>query len=167
MTRSGTSGASGGNAAAGGAGTGGAASTGSSGGTTTNPAVATYRPLTILDLPTRRTKSAPDTFRGDYTKVQDFVDHFERLLHRCNVTSDDEKCKSITQYCSKKVAQTIEGMSDYSKPNWGQRKDSILEFYDAERNNLRFNKGQLCSLAKSSEFLVASLKDFRKYLSQL
>jgi hypothetical protein len=162
-TTTGTSGTSGGSATAG-ASTSGTAPVNITGSTTSSPAVATYRPLTILDLPTRRTKSAPDTFRGDYTKVQDFIDHYERLLHRCNVTSDREKCKSITQYCSKKVAQTIEGMPDYIKPDWDQLKDSILEFYDAERNNLRFNKGQLRALAKSSsEFVISSLKDFRKY----
>src|SRR5579871_5371091 len=126
--------------------------------------MSTTTTLSVLDLPTRGTKAAPPTFKGDYTRVQAFVDHYERLLHRCNVTDDGEKCKSVLQYCSNRVRQTIEGMPDYITPDWARLKDNILQFYDAERNDLRFSKRDLQALIRITRGQpIKSLKDFRRY----
>jgi len=48
-----------------------------------------------------RDKLAPEKFRGDFHKVKEFVQHYERLCIQNNVTSDQEKmlkhCSDIAQ----------------------------------------------------------------------
>src|ERR1700722_6855361 len=104
--------------------------------------------LTILDMPIPGTKQAPKKFRGDYRHVQDFIDHYERLLKKYNVVDDQERCHSLRQYCSSKVKETIEGMPDYIAPDWTKLKTMILKFYDAERNEQRYTERDLISLVR-------------------
>src|SRR5215471_11530932 len=101
------------------------------------------QPPTILDMPLPGTKQAPKKFKGDYRHVKDFIDHYERLLHRFNVKDDKEKCTAIRQYCSSTVRETIEGMKAYHIPKWDDLKATLLKFYDAERNEQRYNERDL------------------------
>ncbi|KAJ7735338.1 hypothetical protein B0H16DRAFT_1731375 [Mycena metata] len=39
----------------------------------------------------RGSKDAPKTFRGKYTDVQRWVDHYEQLVNKCRITDDQEK----------------------------------------------------------------------------
>ena len=79
----------------------------------TNPAN-----FTVLDMPPARSKYAPIKFRGKYDEVDDFLTHYEKLCVRYNVSNDGEKCETVTQYCSKKVAKVIKVLPDYITPNW-------------------------------------------------
>jgi len=125
------------------------------------PATAT---LSVLDMPLPGTRQAPRRFNGDYRYVNDFIEHYERLLHRYNVTTPEDQCKSIRQYCSSKVRETIEGMNDYATPNWTQLKATILKFYDAERNEQRYTERDLISFIRiSRDETIASVNKFRVY----
>ena len=120
--------------------------------------------LTVLDMPLPGTKQAPKRFSGDYRYVQDFIEHYERLLHRCNVTDDAEQCTAIRQYCSQRVKETIEGMPDYITPNWSSLKATILKFYDAERNEQRYTERDLISFLRiTRDQPVSSVNKFRTY----
>jgi hypothetical protein len=45
----------------------------------------------VLTMPIPGTKLAPEKFRGDFHKVKEFIQHFERLCAQNNVVVDAEK----------------------------------------------------------------------------
>jgi len=120
--------------------------------------------LSILDMPILGTKQAPKKFKGDYRHVEDFINHYERLLQRCNVTDEKEKCHNLRQYCSSVVKETIEGMQDYITPDWTKLKAMILKFYDAERNEQRYTERDLTAFVRvTRNQQVSSVNGFRTY----
>jgi hypothetical protein len=115
-------------------------------------------------MPLPGTKQAPKKFKGDYRQVKDFIDHYERLLHRYNVTDNKEKCTGIRQYCSSNVRETIEGMTAYHTPNWDHLKATLLKFYDAERNEQRYNERDLVTFIRlSRDNPITSANNFHTY----
>jgi hypothetical protein len=68
------------------------------------------------------------------------LDHYERLLNRCNVTNEGDKCSALRQYCSTAVRETIEGLADFYIPNWIQLKATLLKLYDSDRNEQRYTE---------------------------
>ena len=88
--------------------------------------------LSVNTLPVLGTKQAPEKFRGDYTKVDHFIKHFERLLAQHNVTDAAEKCQSVILYCSRSVVEFIQALDNYLTPNWDLLKKDIKDFYDAD-----------------------------------
>jgi hypothetical protein len=120
--------------------------------------------LSVLDMPLPGTKQAPKRFNGDYRYVQDFIEHYERLLHRFNVTSNAEQCTAVRQYCSHRVKETIEGMPDYITPDWSNLRATILRFYDAERNEQRYTERDLISFLRiTRDQPISSVNKFRTY----
>ena len=83
--------------------------------TMSTPATA---PLSVLTMPIPGTKLAPEKFKGDYDYVSRFIQHYERLCDQNNVTKENERCETVTQYCTKKVAEFIEALESYSKGDW-------------------------------------------------
>ena len=64
----------------------------------------------LVDLPIRGTKGAPRKFKGHPSDVEQFLSHYEKLCNRHAVTSDDDKIKGITQYCSRAVKEFMKGL---------------------------------------------------------
>ena len=91
---------------------------------------------TVLDMPPMKSKYAPKKFKGSYREVEKFLAHYERLCQKFNVTTDKEKCETITQYCSLQVADVIEGLACYQLPNWSDLKQQLLKLYCA---NMSYN----------------------------
>ena len=58
------------------------------------------RPGTARDLPARGHKEAPEKFKGKYSEIEHFLDHYEKLLNKYNVHDSKEKCKGILEYIS-------------------------------------------------------------------
>ena len=86
--------------------------------------------LVLLTMPIPGMKSAPEKFKGEYTYVCQFIQHYKRLCDHKRVIDDDEKCETITQYCSKKVGEFIKALESYSSSHWSQLKTDLLKFYD-------------------------------------
>jgi hypothetical protein len=98
------------------------------------PAAYFNAPLhTSYDLPPQGSKEAPKTFRGKYMEVQNFIDHYERLLNKCRVQSDHEKCQNILMYCSVDVRYVIQTLEGYEAARWSKLKKEILRHYDADQ----------------------------------
>src|ERR1700728_1339976 len=123
----------------------------------------------ILTMPIPGTKLAPEKFRGDFHKVKEFIQHYERLCIQNNVTLDIEKCETLLRYCSKRERQTIKNVPSYNVQNWSRLRSDILRLYDADLDTKRykvkdvriFSKRQK---AKRIKDLAAWKKYCRKFL---
>jgi hypothetical protein len=87
---------------------------------------------TTYDLPVRGAKDAPKTFYGKYTDIQLFLDHYERLLNKCRITSDQEKCENLLMYCSIDIQNVVQSMDSFESHKWSKLKRDILRQFDAE-----------------------------------
>jgi hypothetical protein len=67
-------------------------------------------------LPGKRSEEAPDKFKGHYSKIKEFIRHYERLLTQCQITTDKEQCEGITTYCSTEVNHLIESLDEDGPP---------------------------------------------------
>jgi Aspartyl protease len=120
--------------------------------------------LSVLTLPLLGTKSAPELFRGDYSNIRGFLDHYERLCAFHNVVDDYEKVNSILQYCSAKVRETIEGMAHFHFPDWEELKNDLLKYFDADLSDERFYERDLKQfVVQSAHKTISTLMDFREY----
>ena len=90
-------------------------------------------------LPIEGQRGAPVKFRGRYDKVTPFIEHYERLCALKQVTSDKDKIKHCTQYCSRQVREFMEGLPSYKGSSWDDFKTDILNFFDAERDAGRYS----------------------------
>ena len=63
--------------------------------------------------------------------VWDFIRQYKQVLADCQITSGEEKCKEITNYCSTKVSQLIESLDEYRNHDWEALKQ-ILKLYNAD-----------------------------------
>lgn len=82
-------------------------------------------------------KLAPEKFRGDFHKVQDFIQHYECLCIQNNVVLDSEKCDTLLRYCLKKERQTIKNIEGFLAQNWNLLKQQILNLYDVDLDTKR------------------------------
>ncbi|KAJ6481130.1 hypothetical protein C8R45DRAFT_831870, partial [Mycena sanguinolenta] len=122
----------------------------------------------IHDMPVLGSKDAPKKFRGRYTEVQNFVDHYERLLKRCQVTSDRQKCEHILKYCTIDVQYVIQTLDGFDPPRWSQLKREILKHFDADRMYQKYKPADVERFAaqhsqKSCHNLTAWRRYFVKY----
>ena len=101
-------------------------------------------------MPIPGTKLAPEKFKGEYNYVSRFVQHYERLCDQNHVTDDQEKCETITQYCSKKVGEFIEALESYSSSDWDQLKIDLLKFYDNDRSSKRYRQKDILAYMADS-----------------
>ena len=69
-------------------------------------------------LPDKRSQDAPNKFKGHYSKIKEFIRHYEGLLIQCQITTNKEKCEGITTYCSTEVNQLIKSLGKYRTPKW-------------------------------------------------
>ncbi|KAH8106584.1 hypothetical protein DFH11DRAFT_1518078, partial [Phellopilus nigrolimitatus] len=104
--------------------------------------------LSVLDMPTPNSPHAPKKFKGHYSEIEKFLDHYERLCLKNHVSQESDRCKTILQYCSRKVAEVIEGLEYYQTPNWNKLKEQLLQLYDAELNKQRYTKSDLKKFIK-------------------
>ncbi|KAJ7441073.1 hypothetical protein FB451DRAFT_1058462 [Mycena latifolia] len=103
-----------------------------------------------LDMPLRRSKEAPKTFKGKYSEVDAFLRHYDKLLRKCHVTDPKEQCELIIDYCSTKVAEYIKLEEHYIKPNWTNLREEIRNYYDAEKVDQRYLPADLSAFTRRS-----------------
>jgi hypothetical protein len=106
---------------------------------------------TVLNMPIPKTKLAPETFRGDYSKVKDFIEHYDRLLAQHNVLTHKDRCETITRYCGRREKETIKNIPSYSTPDWTRLREDILKVYDADRDTKRYTMRDVMIFAKRKQ----------------
>ena len=116
-------------------------------------------------LPDKRSQDAPNKFKGHYSKIKEFIRHYERLLTQCQITTEKEKCEGITTYCSTEVNRLIESLDEYRTPKWEDLKEKLLHLYDAERDEARYQLRDLDRLVrKHVKKSLCTLLDWKTYV---
>lgn len=126
---------------------------------------ATNSTHSVLNMPIPGTKLAPEKFRGDYTKVKDFIQHYDRLLVQHNVITHRERCETITRYCSRKQRETIQNIPSYATPDWTRLREDILKLYDADRDTKRYTIKDVMNFTKKKQKLrITDLAAWKRYV---
>ncbi|KAF9030233.1 hypothetical protein BDZ89DRAFT_949931 [Hymenopellis radicata] len=114
-------------------------------------------------LPPLGSKSAPTKFAGNYEDVKTFLRRYDRLCNAYNVR-DAEKCERIIDYCSRSVVRLIESLQSYRDNDWAQLYEDLLEFYDADLKETRYNVRDIRKLAKKwYKKKIPNLRTWKKY----
>ncbi|KAA1473777.1 hypothetical protein DENSPDRAFT_840269 [Dentipellis sp. KUC8613] len=120
--------------------------------------------IPALMMPLPNSKYAPLKFKGEYDQIERFILTYEALCQQHNVLDDESKCKTITQYCSRKTADFIQALESYQNPDWDQLKKDLLKYFDADRCTKRYLKRDLTKYIKATrEKKMATLQAWRKY----
>jgi hypothetical protein len=118
----------------------------------------------VLTMPIPGTKLAPEKFRGDFHKVKEFVQHYERLCIQNNVTSDQEKCETLLRYCSKREKQTIKNIPSFNTSNWSKLRSDMLKLYDADLDTKRYKVKDIRSFSRRQKAKrIKDLATWKKY----
>ncbi|EIN03281.1 hypothetical protein PUNSTDRAFT_139696 [Punctularia strigosozonata HHB-11173 SS5] len=118
----------------------------------------------VLDMPPRRSRDAPETFKGDYTTIRDFIMDYEQLCRKHNIDDDADKVSLIRRYCSRSVREVIEGMLYFTNPDWDNFKRELLRKYNDDLNDLKFSLRDLRELvALSKQDAISNIDEFRNY----
>src|SRR6266436_3453762 len=124
----------------------------------------THIPNSVLTMPIPGTKLAPEKFRGDFHKVKEFVQHYERLCIQNNVTSDQEKCETLLRYCSKREKQTIKNIPSFNASNWSKLCSDMLKLYDADLDTKRYKVKDIRSFSRDQKAKrIKDLATWKKY----
>ncbi|PPQ76829.1 hypothetical protein CVT26_002425 [Gymnopilus dilepis] len=116
-------------------------------------------------MPIRGSSKAPKTFRGHYSRVEQFLNHLDRLFTHHQVISDADKVELILDYCSTAVQNFIKTTEGYKLHNWAKLKKTLKESFDADRKETRYDIGDLVELVKeSSRKLINKLEKWKKYV---
>ena len=119
----------------------------------------------ILTMPIPGSKAAPKKFKGDFSEVKKFIKHYEKLCDYNQVTSEKDKCETVTQYTSRHVSEFIEGLSSYEDSDWDQLKADILKYYDADLDTKRYKRKDLLSYVKTMRGKkIPTLTIWKKYV---
>ncbi|KAJ7644962.1 hypothetical protein FB45DRAFT_862209 [Roridomyces roridus] len=134
----------------------------------TPPSVATPVTFTMLstpmDMPMPGHRDAPKMFTGKYTEVSDFVRHVDKLLKKCRVTDDAEKCECLLDYCSLDVQTVIRSLDSYCMGQWKELCEEILQSYDADRALERYKPRDVVTLTlETKNKPCRNLTQWRKY----
>ena len=120
---------------------------------------------TVLNMPVPKSKLAPETFRGDYAKVKDFIDHYDRLLLQHNVITHKDRCETIIRYCGRRERETIKNIDSYSTPDWTRLREDILKVYDADRDTKRYTVKDVMGFARRRQRRrISDLAAWKKYV---
>jgi hypothetical protein len=125
--------------------------------------------LTKADMPKRGTKSAPETFEGDYKELKTFLQEYDLMADKYNVPQD-ERCENVCRYMDRKQRELVEATPWFTKKDWAQLKLTLEFLYDVEKGERLYSEGDLASLvrrthrSKSISSLHAWRKHARKFL---
>ncbi len=86
--------------------------------------------LSVIDMPAPKTKYAPKKFTGHYADVEPFLEAYERLCRRFNVTLERDQCDTVRQYCSREVVGVIEGLTSFRDGKWSGLTGELIHLYD-------------------------------------
>ncbi|KAG1804190.1 uncharacterized protein BJ212DRAFT_1304399 [Suillus subaureus] len=121
--------------------------------------------LSILTMPIPGSKAAPKKFKGDFTEVKKFIKHYKKLCDYNQVTSNKDRCETVTQYTSHHVTEFIEGLDSYENSDWDALKADILKYYDADLDTKHYKRKDLLSYVKAMRGqCIPTLAAWKKYV---
>lgn len=120
--------------------------------------MATVALTVVVNLPIPGTKGAPKKFKGKYSAIRQFINHYEKICAQKAVTDAHEKIENITQYCSRRVREFMEGLPSFSGTNWNLFTQDLLEYFDAERDVKRYTCSNLDSFCKKARKQKRSMR---------
>ena len=94
-------------------------------------------------LPIKGQRGAPTTFTGRFDEIVTFLQHYERVCAQKQVTSDQDLIENLTQYCTRKVREFMEGLPSFKGGVWASFKKDLLKYFDAERDSGRYRISDL------------------------
>ncbi|KAJ7138076.1 hypothetical protein C8R44DRAFT_607263, partial [Mycena epipterygia] len=128
---------------------------------------AATRPRSRIDMPPLHARGAPKKFTGRAHDVTKFLGHCDKLFTLNNVFTDIEKIECMAEYCSRNVIHILEGMKNYSTPNWAVLCTDMEHMFDADKDLQRHRPSDLRKLTdKWRKTPLKSMSLWRKYLRQ-
>ncbi|KAJ6624339.1 hypothetical protein B0H10DRAFT_1645136, partial [Mycena sp. CBHHK59/15] len=119
-----------------------------------------------LDMPIRVPRRLPRFFVGNIRSLA-FIQHYDRLLNKCRVTDEKERCKCVLEYCSTDVQNFIQSSEYFIKNNWTQLHKEILKFYDAELATQKYKPSDVVAYTlKSKNRPCYNLTQWKKYFTK-
>ena len=120
--------------------------------------------LSAADLPLLGAKGAPKKFTGKYSEVDRFLYHYNRLCQKYNVTRDKEKIENISQYCSRKVREVLEGLPAFSGNQWSDFVDDVRKYFEADKEAKRYKINDVeVYVRKMKKHSMKTLEDWNRY----
>ena len=118
----------------------------------------------LLNMPSRNSRHAPKKFKGKYSDVLRFIQHYNQLLIQFMITDEEDRCNGILEYVSRSVKDFIKSLPDFITPNWNRLQANILKFYDAERDDNRFQQNDLVDYIRSTSTRnITTLGQWKEY----
>ena len=122
---------------------------------------------TIIELPIKRTKNAPRTFKGKYNRVKEFFTEVEAVCQNKNVWARKEKCEAVVRYCSDAVIKVIRGLQSYKDHDYDTLKNDLIFIYDGERAETEYGIADMYPLVKKwSKTSIHDLSTYKNYLKE-
>ncbi|KAI0310766.1 hypothetical protein OF83DRAFT_1088149 [Amylostereum chailletii] len=119
------------------------------------------QPINQGVLPNARSKYAPKIFRGDHRQVIKFLEDFEDVCIAYNVFPDDARCTGVLHYCSHSVRELVEALPSYVDRDWDALKRDILDLFDAELHQKRYQIGDVKAYVRNSRY--KNMRDLRSW----
>ncbi|KAF8575604.1 hypothetical protein K439DRAFT_1369571 [Ramaria rubella] len=79
-------------------------------------------------MPVPGTSKAPNTFDGDDSELEDFLDHFETLADAAKL-KEQEHIIQIGKYATRKQQNLFEVLEGYDPADWNTFKKSLADLY--------------------------------------
>ncbi|KAK7023221.1 hypothetical protein R3P38DRAFT_3195224 [Favolaschia claudopus] len=128
------------------------------------PSTANAAGKTVMDMPLRHGREAPPTFKGKWSEVQYFIQHYDRLLLKYNVDDPKDKCHCILDYCSTDVQAFIKASEFFQKRDWPRLRREILRCYDVDRAAAQYRPGDITAYTqKTNKKVINNLTRWKKY----
>ncbi len=96
--------------------------------------------------------------------MEPFLEAYEHLCQRFNVTLERDQCNIVRQYCSREVVGVIEGLTSIRNGKWSGLKDELVHLYDTDLNNRHYAVKDLKSFVKKQvKKKINSTGNFKEY----
>ena len=101
----------------------------------------TSSPNIYTNLPIPDSKYAPKTFSGEQYELEPFLEAFNRICLRHNITTSREQYLGLLQYCTPKMAQSIRSYPSHASLEYPVLVDELKYFYGTRK--VYFNKKEV------------------------
>jgi hypothetical protein len=116
-------------------------------------------------LPLFKEKYAPSkrlTPKTGHPELSHFLEHYKHLCAHYEVTSSEEKCKGLIEYCVPKLAKTIQQLPSYVQGDFSGLTADLYYFMEGEDDSYNLAKVDLFTKQWRKK-AVKSLENFKRY----
>ena len=130
------------------------------------PYISKVPPITnnhvLLPLPGGRHAPRTLTSKGQEYELTHFLEVYNHLCVRHQITCNREKCRGIVLYCSPKIVRMIRRFPSYVTGDFNQLVQDLYYFLDDEDNT--YNAGEVESFTRKwQKRKIESMKQFKRY----